>query len=237
MLRLAISVENIAAMRDAGGRKEPDPAATAVLAETSGADGIYCHLREDRKHIKERDLFILKEMVKSHFNIGISPTEEMIKIAMKANPDMVTLVPQLKEEHSPEGGINIELNFERIANITDRLRANGIIVSYFIDPEVEQLKASAKAGADYIEINTGMYARAKDAEEEAAELHKIISIAHAGSKLGLGLNAGRGLNYYNIVEIAEISQIEELNVGHSIMAKALMVGIDRAVKDMLQLIR
>jgi len=237
MLRLTVGVDYIAIMRDTRREKGPDPAVAAVLAETAGADGIFCRLREDKKHIKERDLFLLKEMVQSHFNIELAPNEEMIKIAMKACPDMVTLVPQLKEGHSPEGGINVELNFERIVNITDRLRANGIIVSYFIDPEVEQLKASAKAGADYVEINTGMYSRAKDAEEEAAELHKIMSIAHAGSKLGLGVSTGRGLNYYNIVEIAKIPQIEELNIGHSIISKALMVGIDRAVKDMLQLIR
>lgn len=237
MSRLAVGVDYIAIMRDTRRGKEPDPAVAAVLAETAGAGGIFCRIMEDKRYIKERDLFLLKEMVQSHFNIEIAPTEEMIKIAMKAYPDMVTLVPQLKEENAPQGGINVELNFERIAKITDRLRSNGIITSYFIDPEVEQLKASAKAGADYVEINTRMYSRAKDAEEEAAELNKIMSIAHAGSKLGLGVSAGRGLNYYNIVEIAKISQIEELNVGHSIISKALMVGMDRAVKDMLQLIR
>lgn len=237
MIRLTVCVDHIATVRGGRRGREPDPVAAAVLAETAGADGIVCHLREDRRYIKERDLFLLKEVIRSHFNVELAPTEEMIKIAVKVSPDMVTLVPEIKGERLQEGGINVELNFERIANFTDGLRANGIVVSYFIDPEIEQLKASAKAGADYVEINTRIYAKAKDAEEEGTELHKIISIAQAGNKLGLGVSAGGELNYYNISEIAKISQIEELNIGHSIISKAVMVGIDRAVKDMLQLIR
>ncbi len=237
MIRLSVSIDDVAAVRGTRGGKEPDPVTAAVLAETAGADGIICHLREDKKYIKERDLFILKEVIKSHFNIKIAPIEEMLKIAMKVAPDMITFVPETKDDKPSEDGLNVGMYFDRIADFTERLHANNIIVSYYIDPEIELLKNSTKAGADYIEMNTKKYVSAKDSDEEEAELHKIISIAQAGNKLGLGIGAGGGLNYYNVVDIAKIEQVEELNIGHSIISRGLMVGVDRAVKDMLHLIR
>ncbi len=237
MLRLALSIDQVAVLRSARKGKEPDPITMVVMAETVGADGIVCHFREDKKYIKEKDLFLLKEVVKSHLNIKMATTEEMIKIALKVSPDMITFVPELKDGRAMDGGVNVELKFDRIASFTDRLHSNGIIVSYFIDPEVEQLKVSAKAGADYIEINARMYTGANSAEEEEAELHKIISIAQAGDKLGLGISVGGGLNYLNISDIAEISQVEEFNVGHAIISKAMMVGLNKALGDMLNLIR
>lgn len=237
IIRLGVSIDYIAAVRNAENKKEPDPVAAAVLAETAGADGIVCHLREDRQYIKERDLFLLKEIIKSHLNMKIAPTEEMVKTAMKIMPDMVTLVPEIKDGHFPEGGVNIEMQFERVSKITDRLHSNGIIVSYYIDPEIEQLKASARAGADYVEINTGFYANAKEADEEEAELQNITSAAQGAFKLGLGVGASGGLNYYNIGDVANIEQIEELNIGHSIISKAVLVGMDKAVADMISLIR
>lgn len=237
MIRLSVSIDDIAVVRETRGEKEPDPVTVAVLAETAGADGIVCHLREDKKYIKGRDLFLLKEVIKSHFNIKVAPIEEMLKIVMKVAPDMITLVPEIKDDKPSEDGLNVEMYFDRIADFTERLHANNIIVSYCIDPEIEQLKSSTKAGADYIEMNTKKYVSAKDSDEEEDELHKIISIAQAGNKLGLGIGAGGGLNYYNVVDIAKIEQVEELNVGHSIISRGLMVGIDRAVKDMLHLIR
>ena len=150
---------------------------------------------------------------------------------------MVTFIPEKKEGRPIEGGVNVELKYERITGFTDRFHSNSIIVSYFIDPEIEQVKASARAGADYIEINTEEYVNAKDADEEEAELHRIISTVQAGSKLGLGINAGSGLNYFNVSEISNITQIEEVNIGHSIISKAVIVGLDRAIKDMLHIIR
>ena len=237
IIRLGVCIDNIAAVRNAEKGKEPDPVAAAVLAETAGVDGIVCHLREDRRYIKERDLFLLKEVIKSHFNIRIAPAEDMVKTVMKVSPDMVTLVPEIKDGNYPKAGINVELYTDRISKITDRFHSNGIIVSYYIDPDIGQLKASAKAGADCIEINTNFYAHAKDSDEEEAELQNITSIAQGAFKLGLGVSAGGGLNYHNISDVAQISEIEELNVGHSVISKTVMIGIDGAVRDMIYLIR
>jgi pyridoxine 5-phosphate synthase len=211
--------------------------AAAVMAEMAGAHGIVCHLREDRRHIKDKDLYLLKEMVKNHLNMEMAPTDEMVKIATEVVPDMVTLVPERREELTTEGGLDVIANFEYLHEAIMILRANNIVVSLFIAPEINQIKAAARVKADYVELHTGMYARSESLNAVADELEKIRSMALAASKLGLGVSAGHGLNYQNVREIVTVPQMEELNIGHAIVAKAVMVGVERAVREMLELIR
>ncbi|RMD95103.1 MAG: pyridoxine 5'-phosphate synthase [Calditrichaeota bacterium] len=237
MARLGVNVDHVATLREARKGKLPDPVAAAVAVEMAGADGIVCHLREDRRHIKDKDLYLLKEIVKTHLNLEMAATEEMVKIALEVLPDMVTLVPERREELTTEGGLDVVRNFDYLEEVIEMLRQQGIVVSLFIDPDVHQIKSAARLGADYIEIHTGMYANADNLNTALDELEKIRSMAAAGAKLGLGVSAGHGLNYQNVREIARIPQVEELNIGHSIIGKAVMVGMDRAVREMLELIR
>lgn len=236
-VRLGVNVDHVATLREARKAKFPDPVVAAVIVETAGADGIVCHLREDRRHIKDKDLYLLKEVVKTHLNMEMAPTDEMVKIATEVVPDMVTLVPERREEITTEGGLNVAGNQEYIEEVITILRANNIVVSLFIDPDINQVKAAARARADYVELHTGAYAAAENLNAVAEELEKIRSMALAANKLGLGVSAGHGLHYQNTREIAAIPQIEELNIGHAIVAKAVMVGIEKAVRDMLALMR
>ncbi len=236
MPRLGVNVDHVATLREARKGKMPDPVAAAVIAETAGADGIVCHLREDRRHIKDKDLYLLKEVVKTHLNMEMAATDEMIKIAIEVLPDMVTLVPERREEITTEGGLDVVRHFDYIGDVIEMLKQQGIVVSLFIDPEIQQIKAAAKLNADYIEIHTGLYANAQDLATALDELEKIRSMAAAARKLGLGVSAGHGLNYQNVREVARIPQIEELNIGHSIVSKAVLVGMERAVQEMLTLI-
>ncbi len=237
MVHLGVNVDHVATLREARKGKMPDPVAAAVFAEMAGAHGIICHLREDRRHIKDKDLYLLKEMVKTHLNMEMAPTDEMVKIATEVVPDMVTLVPERREELTTEGGIDVIANFEYLHEAIMILRANNIVVSLFIAPEINQIKAAARVKADYVELHTGVFAGAESLNTVADELEKIRSMALAASKLGLGVSAGHGLNYQNVREIAAIPQMEELNIGHAIIAKAVMVGMERAVREMLELIR
>ncbi len=237
MVRLGVNVDHVATLREARKGKMPDPVAAAVIAEMAGAHGIICHLREDRRHIKDKDLYLLKEMVKTHLNMEMAPTDEMVKIATEVVPDMVTLVPERREELTTEGGIDVIANFEYLHEAIMILRANNIVVSLFIAPEINQIKAAARVKADYVELHTGVYAGAESLNTVADELEKIRAMALAASKLGLGVSAGHGLNYQNVREIATIPQMEEMNIGHAIVAKAVMVGMERAVREMLELIR
>jgi len=237
MVRLGVNVDHIATLREARKGKLPDPIAAAVLAEMAGAHGIVCHLREDRRHIKDKDLYLLKEIVKTHLNMEMAPTDEMVKIATEVVPDMVTLVPERREEITTEGGLDVISNFEYLQEAITILRANNIVVSLFIDPEINQLKAATRVKADYVELHTGNYANAESLSRVTDEMERIRSMAIAANKLGLGVSAGHGLNYQNVREIAAIAPIEELNIGHAIMARAVMVGMERAVRDMLDLMR
>lgn len=237
MVRLGVNVDHVATLREARKGKLPDPIAAAVLAEMAGAHGIICHLREDRRHIKDKDLYLLKEVVKTHLNMEMAATDEMVNIATEVIPDMVTLVPERRAELTTEGGLDVISNFEYLEDAIRRLRANNIVVSLFIDAEVNQIKAAARVKADYVELHTGNYANADSLNRVADELERIRSMAIAANKLGLGVSAGHGLNYQNVREIATIPQIEELNIGHAVIAKALMVGMERAVKEMLDLMR
>jgi len=237
MVRLGVNVDHIATLREARKSKMPDPIAAAVLAEMAGAHGIVCHLREDRRHIKDKDLYLLKEIVKTHLNMEMAPTDEMVKIATEVVPDMVTLVPERREEVTTEGGLDVISNFEYLQEAITILRANNIVVSLFINPEVNQIKAAVRVKADYVELHTGNYANAESLHRINDELERLRSMAMAANKLGLGVSAGHGLNYQNVREIASIPQIEELNIGHAIIARAAMTGLERAVKDMLELMK
>ncbi len=237
MVRLGVNVDHIATVREARKGIEPDPIAAAVLCELAGADGIVCHLREDRRHIKDRDLSLLRQLVKTHLNLEMAATDELVKKAINVLPDMVTLVPERRQEITTEGGLDITANYDYFEEVTSSLRANNIVVSFFIDPDIYQIKSAAKLGADYVELHTGSYANADDLNQVVDELEKIKSMAAAAAKMGLGVSAGHGLNYQNVVDVAKIKQIEELNIGHSIISKAVLVGLDRAVREMINLIR
>ena len=237
MVKLGVNVDHVATVREARKTDEPDPVAAAIMVELAGADGIVCHLREDRRHIQDRDLRLLKEVVRSHLNLEMAATEAMVKIALDTKPDMVTLVPEKREEVTTEGGLDVQQNYERLAEAIPALQNAGILVSLFVDPAVEQIKAGAKLQADYVEIHTGLYADATNAEEELAQLEKIQYIAGIATKLGFGVSAGHGLTYQNVRPIAEIQEIEELNIGHTIVARAIMTGMEQAVREMLHLIR
>ena len=237
MFRLGVNIDHVATLREARKEKIPDPIAAAIAAEMAGADGIVCHLREDRRHIKDKDLFLLKEVVKTHLNLEMAATDEMVTLATEVVPDMVTLVPEKREEVTTEGGLDVISNNEWIEDVVKQLRAHNIVVSIFIDPDIQQIKATANCEADYVELHTGLYANAEDLGSTMDELEKLRSMAMAAAKLGLGVSAGHGLNYHNVRDILDIEQIEELNIGHAIVAKAVMVGMERAVREMLQLIR
>ncbi|MBL0226211.1 MAG: pyridoxine 5'-phosphate synthase [Geobacteraceae bacterium] len=237
MAKLGLNVDHIATVRQARGGVEPDPVTAAALGELAGAEGITIHLREDRRHIQDRDLEILRRTVKSKLNLEMAATQEMVRIALKVKPEQVTLVPEKRQELTTEGGLDVIVNLKLITDTVKRLRDGGIIVSLFVDPNQEQVKAANKTGADYIEIHTGAYAEALTWPDQERELEAIDTAIKLARKVGLGVNAGHGLNYINIKALAAIGGIEEYNIGHSIIARALLVGLDRAVKDMVELIK
>ncbi|MFQ5750551.1 MAG: pyridoxine 5'-phosphate synthase [bacterium] len=237
MVRLGVNVDHVATLREARKGEMPDPIAAAIVAEMAGVDGIVCHLREDRRHIRDKDLYLLKEIVKTHLNLEMAATDEMVKIATEVVPDMVTLVPEKREEITTEGGLEVHGNLDWIEEVINQLHNHNIVTSLFIDPDLNQVKAAARCGTDYVELHTGLYANAEDLGTITDELEKLRSMAIAASKIGLGVSAGHGLNYQNVRDILDIDQIEELNIGHAIVAKAVMVGMETAVREMLGLIR
>ena len=237
MTRLGVNIDHAATVREARKTNEPDPIQAAFLADLGGADGIVCHLREDRRHIQDRDLDILRRTVTSHLNLEMAAIDTMVEIALKVKPDMVTLVPEKREEVTTEGGLDVRLGVGRITGVVSTLKGAGIVVSLFIDPDMTQIKEAARIGADYVELHTGSYAEAKQGVDEAIELEKLERGAQAAARLGLGVSAGHGLTYHNVQAIAAILEVEELNIGHSIVSRAIMVGMERATSDMVELIR
>jgi pyridoxine 5-phosphate synthase len=235
--RLGVNIDHVATIRQARGGKEPDPVAAALIAELAGADGITIHLREDRRHIQDRDLKLLRQTVQTRLNLEMAATPEMVKIALSVKPYMCTLVPEKRQELTTEGGLDARLHLEAIKEVVDKLQDGGLLVSLFIDPDPDQVKSVDKIGADYIEIHTGAFAEAKGWKREGEELAKIGNAVKLAAKLGLGVNAGHGLNYTNIRKIATVGGIEEYNIGHSIISRAVLVGLDRAVRDMVDLIK
>lgn len=236
MLTLGVNIDHVATIRQARRTIEPDPVAAAILAELGGADGITVHLREDRRHIQDRDVRLLRQTVRTHLNLEMAPTAEMIAIALDIQPDYVTLVPERREEVTTEGGIDVVGNLERFTAVVHQLQGAGIPVSWFIDAETAQINAAAHTGAQFIELHTGRYAEAKKADQER-ELAILTQGCAAAISLGLRVNAGHGLTYQNVYPVAAIPGMEELNIGHTIISRAVLVGFERAVQDMKRAMR
>jgi pyridoxine 5-phosphate synthase len=237
VIKLGVNIDHVATVRQARRGREPDPVWAAALCELSGADIITVHLREDRRHIQDRDLAILRRTVGVKLNLEMANVVEIVEIALKTAPDQVTLVPEKRQEVTTEGGLDVKGNLTALKKTAGRLRAAGILVSYFIDPEVSQIEASRKAGADFIELHTGAYANARTEAAVAKELRALVAAAEKGRKLGLRINAGHGLNYLNVRPILALAGLEELHIGHSIISRAIFVGLEKAVREMAAIIR
>ncbi|HQP54625.1 MAG: pyridoxine 5'-phosphate synthase [Syntrophorhabdus sp.] len=233
---LMVNIDHVATLREARGINYPEPVYAAGIAEMAGASGIIVHLREDRRHIKDRDVRLLREVVRTKLNLEMAATPEMVQIATNIKPDMVTLVPEKRQELTTEGGLDVVGQSGKLRKTVESLRSAGIFVSLFIDPSEEQLVASQKIHADMIEIHTGTYSDAVNEKIKEEELKKIARSAMRAKELGLGVNAGHGLHYHNVKEVAAIREIDELSIGHSIIARAVFVGLDRAVRSMIELI-
>lgn len=235
--RLGVNVDHVATLRQARRTTYPDPVTAAALAELAGAGQITIHLREDRRHIQDRDLRILRETCQTLLNLEMAATAEMVKIAYEYKPDVVTLVPERREELTTEGGLDVTGQRESVAKIIKNLKDGEITVSLFIDPDLDQVRAAHKVDADRIEIHTGRYCEARNERERARELSRIVDAAKSAAKLGMSVAAGHGLNYDNVQPIARIQEIDELNIGHAIVGRAVLVGFERAVREMLELMR
>jgi len=235
-MRLGVNIDHIATIREARRAREPEPVAAAVMAELAGAEGITVHLRSDRRHIKDRDVELLRQVVQTKLNIEMAATDEMVGIACRVKPGQVTLVPEKPEEVTTTGGLDVAQNAAMVTSAARRLHAAGVRVSIFVDTDPAQVDASKAAGADAIEINTGPYADAPESGRQA-ELVRIRASAERAAAAGLEVLAGHGLNYVNVQPIVRIAQIAELNIGHSIVARAAFVGLDRAVREMVGLLR
>jgi len=237
MALLSVNIDHIATLRQARKGNEPDPVTAAFLAELAGCDGIIVHLREDRRHIQDRDVQMLRETIKTKLNLEMAATTEMVGVAGKIKPDLCTLVPEKRQELTTEGGLDLLGNFTLLKAAVNKLQKGKIPVSLFIDPDPEQINAAKEMKADYVEIHTGIYSNAKTNKEIDRELKKIVESVSLASHLGLGINAGHGLNYHNIQPLVTLSEINEFSIGHSIIARAVLVGLERAVKDMINLIK
>ena len=241
MILLGVNIDHCATVRQAryrqvasttGGAVEPDPVTLAVLAERAGADGITVHLREDRRHIQERDVWRLRETIATRLNFEMACTPAMVEFALKLKPESVCLVPENRTEVTTEGGLDIVGNRERVEAATDAMNAAGIVTSLFIDPDAAQIELGAQLGAPWIELHTGAYAEAYYSPRRAAELARLVAAAKLGVQSGLTVNAGHGINYVNVAEVRTIPHLHELNIGHSIISRALFTGIEEAVREM-----
>jgi pyridoxine 5-phosphate synthase len=237
MARLSINVDHVATVRQARLAAEPDPVTAAALAELAGCHGIIVHLREDRRHIQDRDVELLRKTVKTRLNLEMAAIPEIVKIALALKPDMACLVPEKRRELTTEGGLDAAGQFKSLKQTVASLQKKGIPVSLFIDPDDRQIAAAKEIGADYIELHTGIYSNAKPGKARDREFNRIIAAAETADSLGLGVNAGHGLDYNNIASLAAIREIDEFSIGHSVIARAVLVGMERAVKEMLELIR
>ncbi|AKU91627.1 pyridoxine 5'-phosphate synthase [Vulgatibacter incomptus] len=234
--RLGVNVDHVATLRQARRATYPDPVTAASLCELAGADQITIHLREDRRHIQDRDLRLMRETVQSRLNLEMAATREMLSIAVAIRPDTVTLVPEKRAELTTEGGLDAAGNMDSLRPAVRELRDAGIEVSLFLDPEVAQLEAARSLGAQRVEIHTGTYCESAVDSARAKELARVVEAARHAAQLDLGVAAGHGLNYFNVEPIAAIPEIDELNIGHAIVARAVLVGMERAVHEMVALI-
>jgi len=236
MPKLGVNIDHVATIRQARRALEPDPVWAAAICEMAGCDSIVAHLREDRRHIQDRDVEILRKSVSTRFNLEMSINKEIVRIAGKIRPDQSTLVPEKRQELTTEGGLDVKGNLNQVKRVVEDLKEKNIAVSLFIDPEKIQIEASKKSGASIIEIHTGNYAGAKNETKAKQELARLKEAASFGLKLGLAVNMGHGLTYQNAAAVANIPGVEELNIGHSIISRAVMVGLFRAVVEMKELI-
>lgn len=236
-MRLSINVDHVATLRQARGGNEPDPVTAAHVCELAGAEGIVCHLREDRRHVNDRDLRLLRETVKTKLDLEMAATDEIVAIAIATRPELATLVPERRQELTTEGGLDVRGNADRLRDVVSRLKDGGIRVSLFIDPLPDQIEAAKQTGADTIEIHTGAFANARTEKEQHRLLTAVANSSRMARDLGLGVNAGHGLNYLNMIQFRTIGDIEEVSIGHAVIARALFVGLDRAVREMLALVR
>ena len=230
-MRLHVNIDHVATLRQARGTAYPDPVWAASLCELAGADGITCHLREDRRHVQDRDVRMLRDTVRTCLNLEMAATDEMVKIALDVGPDVVTLVPEKREERTTEGGLDLRAP-GKLASVCSKLAEGGIAVSLFVDPDIEQVRLARELGAPRIELSTGEYCEATGGEM-SRQLERLSAAAEEGVAAGLHVAAGHGLDYPNVSPVAEIPGIEELNIGHALIARAVFVGLDRAVRDML----
>ncbi len=237
MLNLGVNIDHVATLREVRRGIEPEPAFAALIAQAAGADSIVAHLREDRRHIKERDLYILKEIVRVKLNLEMSIAQEIVAIACKVKPDQATLVPERRQELTTEGGLDVVSNFNRIKQAFHKLDKQAIMVSLFIDPDKKQIDAARKLGIKMIELHTGRYADAKNKKEQNKYFKELETAVKYARDKGLHVYAGHGLNYYNVSRVAKIEGIEELNIGYSIVCRAVLVGLERAVREMKALMR
>ena len=235
MATLGVNIDHIATLRQARGGKEPDPVHAAIIAELAGAHGITAHLREDKRHIQDRDIYLLKQTLATRLNLEMAATPDIIRIALDVLPAMVTLVPEKREERTTEGGLGVAIRERELTKVVETFHDGNILVSLFIDPDMHEIKAAKRTGADAIELHTGFYANALG-KARFDELEKLRDFAYAARKMEIHVNAGHGLNYQNSAAIAGISGMEELNIGHSIVSRAALVGLDKAVREMLDLI-
>ena len=237
MARLAVNVDHVATVRQARGIDEPDPVHAAAIAELAGAVGIICHLREDRRHINDRDLSLLRQTVKTKLNLEMAAVPEMVKIARRVQPDLVTLVPEKREELTTEGGLDVKSNPEHYRKVVKQLAEKGIRVSLFLDPDPYQIEIGCQIGAEVVEIHTGHYSEAKKESEARERFDRIREAVEVASRLNLGISAGHGLNYVNVKRFKALPKVEEYSIGHSIVTRAIFTGFEKAVREMVDLVK
>jgi pyridoxine 5-phosphate synthase len=235
--RLGVNIDHVATVRQARRAPEPDPVHAAVLAELGGAGGITVHLRGDRRHIQDRDVEVLRQVVRTRLNLEMAAVPDMVRVALTVKPDQVTLVPERREELTTEGGLDVALGGAQIRPIVKGLREAGLEVSIFVDPDLEQVKEAHRIDAQAVELNTAAWAEARDARGRESALRRVTDAARLGRKLGLAVHAGHGLTYANVAPVAALPEAAELNIGHSIVARAVLVGMERAVREMVAAIR
>jgi pyridoxine 5-phosphate synthase len=236
MVELSVNIDHVATVRQARRIEEPDPVVAAAFAELGGADGITVHLREDRRHAQDRDVRILRQTVRGEFNLEMACAEDVVSIALEVVPDLATLVPERREEITTEGGLDLVRHQRRVGRVTERLQKAGIAVSFFIAPDERQIRVARKLGAQFIELHTGEYAHGRTAAEREPAYARLCDAAAAAHTLGMGVHAGHGLNYRNVRPVSEIPEVAALYIGHSIVGRALFVGLERAVREMKALL-
>lgn len=235
-MKLGINVDHIATIRQARGGVEPDPVGAALIADLAGADSIVCHLREDRRHIQDRDLELIRQVIFSRLNMEMAATQEMVEKALLVKPEVCTIVPEKREERTTESGVQLADQMQKYKEVVETLNSSGIEVSLFIDPTLNAIRDSAKIGAQAVELHTGYYAECRDPRAAEAALDDLASAAIAAAKMGLFVAAGHGLTYHNVQPVAAIGEIQELNIGHSIISRAAFVGLTKAIEEMRYLI-